>query len=176
MSNVSSDHPVVEHTWKAPSVQTVVVLYVVSVFVGFIALAHFVFHSVEGVKALVLAAIGSVASLIPSTLARIEYRLTEVGLAKRPLRAKRQKEFRDVFSWDQLSHIVPTKTGFKFYKYVEEPSSFRRSIKLLFSGDLSGEFHVATEDRSRVRSMIDSHGIPASKPPSEGRVGSGSRF
>jgi hypothetical protein len=172
---MNPDHAAVEHTWNARSQQPVVVLYVVAVFVGFMALAHFVFHSAEGVKALLLTAIGAVVGLIPSVLTRIEYRLTETGLAKRPLRAKKPKEFKEVFAWDQLSHLLPTKSGFKFYKRVEASNSFLRFLKLHLSGDHSGEFHVEPQDRGRVRAMIDRHGIPTSKLPTAGRVGPASR-
>jgi hypothetical protein len=169
------DHPVIEHTWNARSQQPVVVLYVVAVFVGFMALAHFVFHSAEGVKALLLTAIGAVVGLIPSVLTRIEYQLTEAGLAKRPLRTKDPKEFKAVFAWDELSHLLPTKSGFKFYKRVETSNPFLRFLKLHLSGDHSGEFHVEPQDRGRVRAMIDRHGIPTSKPRAVARVGPASR-
>ena len=168
---MNPDDPTIEHTWNARGLRTIIVLYVVAVFMGFIALAHFVFDSVEGVKALFLAAIGSVGALIPSILMRIEYQLTETGLAKRPFKAKQPREFEDVFSWDQLSHLIPTKSGFRFYRNTEGPSSFLRFFRRHLSSDYSGEFHVELEDRDRVRAIIDQHGIPISKPSTAGRVG-----
>ena len=54
-------------------------LYATSVFVGFMALAHLVFHSAEAVKALALTAIGALVTLVPTVLARTEYRLTASG-------------------------------------------------------------------------------------------------
>jgi hypothetical protein len=135
------------------------------------ALAHFVFHSAEGVKALLLAAVGSVVSLVPSIQTRVEYKFTETGLAKRPSQAKKPRAFKDVFTWDELSHFIPTQSGFKFYKQIQASNPLARFLKLHFSGDHSGELHVEREDRDKVQAIIDQHDIATSKPPTPGRIG-----
>jgi hypothetical protein len=81
-----------EHAWIARSVRPIVAGYVAAVFVVFMALAYFVFHSPDAVKALFLTAIGAVASVAPGILGRVEYRLTADGLARRPLADKKPRE------------------------------------------------------------------------------------
>lgn len=167
---MSPDDPGVEHTWNARTVRPIIVVYVVGVFVGFMGLAHFVFHSADAVRALLLAAFGAVVGTVPSILNRVEYRITGTGLAKRSFRPKQPREFKHVFAWDELSHLVPTKTGFKFYKRLSDSSPVSRFFKLHFSAEHSGEFHVDPRDRARVRAIIDQKGIPTSKPPTRGAL------
>jgi len=164
-------HPTLEYTWSAPRLRAVVIAYVVAVFVAFMAVAFFVFHSVQGVKDLFLAAVGAVAALVPGVLTRNEYRLTDAGLGKRPSRAKQPREFKEVFAWDQLSHLKPKGTGFKYYKRVQEPKPFLGLIKLHLLADRSGEFPVEAQDMDRVRAVIDRHGVPISRPPGTRRLG-----
>lgn len=137
--------------------------------------AHFVFHSAEAVKALFYTAIASIGTLAPGILRRIEYQLTETGLAKRPFQLKQPREFQDVFSWDQLSYVIPTKSRFKFYRKVEAPNSMLGFLKLHLSDKHSGEIHVESEDRDRLRAIFEQRGIPMSKPSSAGRRGTRSR-
>ena len=172
---MNPDDSAVELIWNARSVRPVVSLYVAGVFFGFMALAHFVVHSAEAVKALLLTGIGSVAALMANTLIRIEYRFTEVGLAKGPFKAKEPKALKQVFLWDELSHLIPTSTGFKFYKRVTATHGMARFLKLHVFGSHSGEFHVEREDLGKVRAVIERHGVPLSKPPSGGRVEAESR-
>jgi len=155
----------VEHIWSARSVRPVIALYVSGVFCGFIALAHFVFHSPEAVKALFLTAIGSVASLVPAIRNRFEYRLTEDGLSKRPLSENKPREFKEIFLWDELSHLVPTGSGFKYFKKIKERSPIVRFFRLHVSGDLSGEFRVERGDLEKVRALIDRRAVPIPGPP-----------
>ena len=167
------DYPGEVLTWKARNIQPVVILYVVGVFVAFMAVAHFVFHSTDGVKALFAAAIGSVVALIPNTLTRTEYRLTGAGLSKRPFQEKKQKPFKEVFAWDELSHMVPTTSGFKFYKRIETQSVFRRFLERHLLAGYSGEIHVEERGRRRVQAIFDRHAIPVAKPATSGRIGPG---
>jgi predicted exporter len=64
-----------EHTWSARNVRPMVAVYVVGVFVGYMALAYLVFHSMDGVKELGMGAIGAVAALMSTILNKWEYRL-----------------------------------------------------------------------------------------------------
>lgn len=159
-----------EMTWTARRVRPVVLLHVVAVFVGFMAAAYFVFHSPAAVKALFSAAIAGVASLVPSILSRVEYRLTETGLARRSLRGKRQAEFQDLFLWDQLSYVLPTGSGFKFYKRLDEPHPVRRFWKLHMASGCSGEVHVEPEDRPQVEGILAQRGVPIRRPQVAGQV------
>lgn len=162
-----------EFTWMARGLRPVVAVYVSGVFAGFMALAHFVVHSPEGVKALALAAVGSLASLIPSMLARVEFRLTKTGLERRRLSPKEPREFEEVFLWGDLNHMAPTGSGYKFYKRGRPSNRWRRFLKLSISGRESGEFQVDPEDRERVEAIISRQGIPTSKPRKTETVKSG---
>ncbi|MCG6955055.1 MAG: hypothetical protein LJF04_03610 [Gemmatimonadetes bacterium] len=153
-----------EHAWIARSVRPIVAGYVAAVFVVFMALAYFVFHSPDAVKALFLTAIGAVASVAPGILGRVEYRLTADGLARRPLADKKPREFKEIFRWDGLSHMVPTGSGFKYYKKMNEPKPLVRFFKSHFSARYSGELHVEQSDRARVRALIDQRGVPMLRP------------
>jgi len=159
-----------EHTWSVRTVRPMVAVYVVAVFVCFMGLAHFVFHSADAVKALVLAVAGAVVGTAPGILNKVEYRITSTGLAKRPLRPKNPQEFKRVFAWDELTHLVPTGTGFKFYKRLPDSGPLSRFFNLHVSADHSGEFHVDPGDRARVRAIIDRKGVPTSKPPTRGAL------
>jgi hypothetical protein len=132
----------------------VVALYVVGVFLVFTALAHFVFHSPEAVQALLLTCIASLAPLSPGILTRVEYRLTEEGLGKRTVSKKEGEGFQEVVRWDDVSRLVPTSSGFKFYKKVEEPQPLKRFYKRHLSGEASGEIQVEKDDRERVRAFL----------------------
>jgi hypothetical protein len=149
-----------EYTWSAHSVRPIVAGYVGAVFGAFIALAYFVFHSPDAVKALFLTAVGTFASLAPGILGRVEYRLTDTGLAKRRRSDKKLREFEELFRWDELSHLVPTGSGFKYYKKIEEPKSLARLFKRHLSDRYSGELHVERADLAKVRSLIGQQAIP----------------
>jgi len=160
----------VEHSWTARTVRPIVAIYVVAVFVCFMGLAHVVFHSADAVKALFLALVGVVVGTAPGILNRVEYRITATGLAKRPIRPKNPPEFKHVFAWDELTHLVPTGTGFKFYKRLPDSGPLSRFLKLHVSADYSGEFHVEPGDRARVRAILDRKGVPTSKPQTRGAL------
>lgn len=166
---MSPDEPGTEHTWTARAVQPVVALWVAAVFVAFIALSHFVFHSDDAVGALFLTAIGSLAGMAPGVLRKVEYRITPSGVQKRT-RAREMREFQDVFSWDDLSHWIPTASGFKFYRKARDRRPVRRFLRVHVLAGGSGEVRVEPADRARVWEMLGRTGIPASKPPRPGRL------
>lgn len=167
---MDANRSVSEMTWTARSVRPVVLLYVVAVFVAFMAAAHFAFHSPSAVKALFTAAVGGVVALVPSLLKRIEYRLTETGVAKGSSKGKGPMEYKDLFSWGELSHVLPTSSGFKFYKRLDESNPVRRFWKLHIASGCSGEVHVEPEDRARVEAILVQRGIPTRRPPDLERV------
>jgi hypothetical protein len=150
-----SDDTQVLDQWTARKVQPVVLLYVVLVFVGFMALALFVFHSREAVTALAMAAVAAVFATVPGVLERVEYRATEAGLEKRAVRKQQPGEFEGLVRWDELDQVVPLKHGFKFFKPIEETSPFRRFWKKHVSDRYSGEVHVATADLERVLGLVE---------------------
>lgn len=154
-------------TWSARSVRPAVAFYVLGVFCGFIALAQFGFHSPEAVKALFMAGVASMASLIPMILRRVEYRATEAGVARRARTGKEPRDFEDLFLWDELSHVVPTRSGFKYYKRLIAPNRLARLLRLHFSGKYSGQLHAEPDDVDRIRAVIRQRGIriPGSRDP-----------
>jgi len=156
---VNDGEPEVLCHWSARKIQPVILLYVGMVFVVFMVLAYFVFHSTEAVKALAATAF---AALLPLTLginSRLEYRLTELGLERRRLESK-PKDFKDVFRLERLSHIVRIRYGFKYYLPLDEPNPLRRFWKVYVSDKYSGEVHVETADKEGVFEVLTRYGIP----------------
>lgn len=162
---MSTEDTKTESTWSARNVRPVIAVYVLGVFCGFFALAHFVFHSPEAVKALFMAAVAGVASLVPTILSKVEYRLTETGVAKRTLSGKRTREFKDIFRWDELSHVVSTRSGFKYYKKITGSNPIARFLKLHVSGNCSGELHVERRDLHSIRTLLRQRGVRISGSP-----------
>jgi hypothetical protein len=157
---VSAERSVEELTWSARSVRPVIAVYVGGVFLAFMALAFFVFESVEAVKALFLAAVGSLVALVPNIITRIEYRLSGSGLEKRRLKGREPGGFEELFSWEELSYVTPTRSGFKFYKSIGSTHLLTRLLKLHFFSGYSGEFHVESDDMERVCAVMEQHRVP----------------
>ncbi len=158
-TDAANDHPDVLFTWSARKIQPIVLLYVAAVFVATMALAYFVAHSMTAVKALAMTAVVAIVPLVPTVLMRVEYRLTERTIDRRPVDKEKPKNFEEVVRLDQLSHIVPVKHGFKFYKHLEEPSPLRRFWKLHVSDQYSGEVHMELADQERVLEALSQQGI-----------------
>ena len=148
--------------WSARKVQPIVVLYVLAVFAVFIALSHFVIQSAAAVKALALAAVGAVAATIPGVLGKVEYQATEAGIERRTVNEKEPGGFEGVFRWDEVSHVVPMRHGFKYYKTLHETKPFRRFWKLHVSDSFSGEIHVEKKDLERVMALVERRGVEIS--------------
>lgn len=159
--------------WLARTVQPVTAIYLTAVLGAFMVVAGFVFHSKEAVLALAALAGGELVMLAPSFLNRVEYLLTESGLQKRHHRPKDPPPFKEVFTWDELSHLTPTGAGFKFTKKFSETGALKRFYKLHVSGDYSGEFHVEPADRKRIEGLFRARGIPTTKDAAR-RLGAGS--
>ena len=153
------NHSTVLDSWSARKLRPIVVLYVVAVFAAFIVLSIVVFHSQEAVKALVMAAVAAVAATVPGVLEKVEYRTTELGIEKRPLKKDRVAEFKQVFLWGELGHIVPMRHGFKYYKVLNETNPLRRFWKARISDQFSGEIHVDKQDLDRVLGTVERRGI-----------------
>jgi hypothetical protein len=142
----------------------VVVVYLTAVFAAFIALAFFVFHSVEAVKALATTLIASVVALLANVVARTEYQLTESGLRKRPFNAGKPKDFKEAFSWEEVAHVIPNKHGFKYSLAIEDANPLLRFWKANLSASFSGEVHVEPADQEKVMGHLARRNIPTSKP------------
>ena len=152
---------VVFHRWSARRVRPIILLYVAAVFAAFMVLAYFVFHSIEAVKALAIAAVGTLVATAPAVIDKLEYQLTDVGLDKRTLRTKNPGPFTEVFCWHELSHMVPLEHGFKFYKPLPATGPLRRFWNAQISDQYSGEVHVEKSDLDRVLGAVAGRGIPA---------------
>ena len=101
--SANSDEPEVYFYWSARKVRPIVLLYVAAVFVVFILVAYFVLHSMSAVKALAMAAVASMVPLVPVVTSRVEYRLNERVLERRPKTDKKPKEFEAVFQTVELA-------------------------------------------------------------------------
>jgi len=148
--------------WSARKIRPIVILYVLGVFAAFMVVSFFVFHSTDALKALALAAVGAVAATVPGVMERVEYRLTESGIEKRTLKTKTPREFSGVFRWAEVSHVVPMKHGFRYFKTLNEKSPLRRFWKVHFSDEYSGEVHVEKEDLAQVLEIVARQGIAIS--------------
>lgn len=153
-------------TWSARKIHPRTIGYVILVFLAFILVAHFLVHSPEAVLALATAAVGSIVPLLPGVLNRTEFQLTEEGLLKRTPKEQKKKTgaFSQLFSWSELSHLVPRKDGFKFYKTLEASGWLDRFWKLYISDRWTGEFQVEKEDRPRVEEFFSAREIPLRNP------------
>jgi len=146
--------------WTARTMQPSFVLsYLAIAFAILMALAFFVFHSVAGVVSLATAALGIVVSIVPNFLTRIEYRLDESGLEKRPARRQNPKPFKELFRFPELDHIVPMRNGFKYYKKMESAGSLKDFYNRHISDQYSGEVHLETADRRRILSHLAERGV-----------------
>ena len=155
-----SEDPHPRCAWTARKLHPVVLLYVALVYVGFVLVAHFGFHSTEAVAALAAAAMGTMVPLVPSVMARLEYRIVESVLEKRKADNGEQHDFEAIVSLDELSHVRPISHGFKFYKKTGNISGLRGFWKLHCTDELSGEVHVEKADRQRVLVMVAERGVP----------------
>ena len=149
MSMNNNDSEILCH-WSARRIQPRTLFYVIGVFAVFIMLSYFVFHSMPAVKALALTAFGAIVSIIPGVVGRVEYRLTDQGLERRPINQKRPGGYKNVFNLSQLSHIVQKRHGLKYYLNLEESNPLKRFWKSYFSDAFSGEVHIEKTDRERV--------------------------
>jgi hypothetical protein len=144
--------------WSARRMSPKIMLYVAIVFILFIAVSYFGFHSITAVKGLVITAFGSIVALIPMVFTRVEYRLTQQRLESRQIRKKEQKPYKIVFLLDQLSHVVIIDNGFKFYLVLKERNSILRFWKKHISDHYSGEVRLENKDAERVLTTLEKYG------------------
>jgi len=159
-SEMETEAPEVLCNWSARKVPPIVILYVAGVFAGFILIAFFVLHSMTAVKALAMTAVGALVPLVPTVLQMVEYRLNGQEVESRPLNKNDPKPYERLFRLNQLSHIVPTKRGFKYYRPLKEKNPLRRFWKLHISDGFSGEVHVERADLAQVLDTLAQQGIP----------------
>ena len=146
-------------SWVARTLHPAILLGVVGVFAAFTTLAFFVFHSTEAVKALLFTAVGAVIAATPAVLSKVEYRLTPSGLDRRRLATKGRAPFREVFRWDELSHVARSRHGFTFHKRLDEASAMRRFLALHLDDRYSGEVRVERADLDRVLDALATRGV-----------------
>lgn len=145
--------------WTARKMQPSVILYVILIYIVFIGLAYFVFHSATAAKTLAFTLVGIIVPLVPSILKRIEYKLTGHDLMSRTKTPDDKEEYKPVFALDKLDYIVKIKHGFKFYLSIEEKNSSGRFWKKHISDKYAGEVHVETDDVQKVFDLISELGI-----------------
>jgi hypothetical protein len=153
------DEPELLCHWSARKLSPIILLYVSAVYAVMIVLALLVFHSGAAVKVLALAAVGTIVPLFVEVSKRIEYRLTTQGLERRPHVDQEPRDYQSVFQLDELSHVVPIRHGFKFYKPLDESNPLRRVWKQHVSDRFSGEVHVEKEDQDKVLAVLAQHGV-----------------
>ena len=141
--------------WISRKLRPIILFYVLLVFGAFISVSHFVFHSAGAVKALALAALAFTVSVIPAILAKVEYRATDTGVEKRLIRAGSPGSYTEVFKWDELSHVVLAKNGFKYFKHMGDRGPILGFLYTQFSDKFSGEIHVETTDWVRVKALLN---------------------
>jgi hypothetical protein len=154
--------------WSARKVPPKIILYVSVVFIIFIAVSYFGFHSINAVKALAITALISILSFAPGIFNRIEYRLTKQALEYRPMKKKEQEPYKILFLLDQLSHIVQIENGFKYYLTLNESNPFRKFWKKYMSDKYSGAVNLEKADNKRILSTLDQFGISIQRKLSKG--------
>ena len=162
---MNPDSPNLEHIWTVRRVRPAMAIYVAGVFLAFMAMASFVFKSMDAVKALASAAVAAVLALVPGIRARVDYRLTDRGVGKRAHAPGSPGEFEELFSWDELSHVIPTRTGFRFYKAMDSSNPLGRFMNRRILAGRSGEFPVQGRDLEVVRTILQKKNISMSEPP-----------
>jgi len=151
--------PVVDR-WQARTMQPIIIVfYIAVVFAVLIPLAIFVFNSIAGITTLVVTAVGAIVPLLPSLLSRVEYRLSESGIEKRPVRRQNPAPFKELFRFPELDYIVPLKHGFKYYKKMDSTTPLRVFINRNFSDKYSGEVHLEKADRRRILAHLAERGV-----------------
>lgn len=160
-SKPPSRRPSGDIRWTARPVRPAVAVYVLCVFVAFMALAWFVFDSAEAVGALAASALASLVALAPMLARRVEYRLDGRGIFRRRVRPREESEFTLLCSWDDLVRLEPTAAGFKYFRQLPEAGSWTRFVMRHVSDRYSGELHVEPADRSDVTRTIAGHRIGA---------------
>ncbi len=145
--------------WSARKMQPKVVIYVAIVFLAFIVVSYFGFHSISAVKTLALTAVGAIVPLIPMLTSRIEYQLTEQKLEFRAVRKKQNKVYKTLFYLDKLSYVVQISTGFKFYLIFNEPNFIKRFWKKHIIDNYSGEVKIEKADLLNIINKLKDYGI-----------------
>lgn len=143
--------------WSARKMQPVVLIYVGLVFLIFILLSYFIFHSMDAVKALAITGGTFILTGLPAVTKRIEYRLTKHSLEQRPLVKNKVPTYSQVFPLDQFSHIKLMQHGFKFYLHRDEMNSLRRFWKMHVLTGYSGVVPVEKRDMERVLGVLQAY-------------------
>lgn len=157
--NKSSGDIELGYQWKARKIKPIILIYVGMIFFIFILISHFVFHSSEAVKALLITALGTIGPLSIAMFNRIEYKLTKEMLEHRPINQNKPSEFKTLFSLDQKINIKRAGSGLKYFLPLEESNPLKRFLKMNFSDKYSGEILIEKEDRKKVLDAFSELGI-----------------
>lgn len=147
------------HYWSVRKISPKILLLIAIVFLIFIAIAYFGFHSTNAVQALIYSALGSIVTLLPGVFTFLEYRLSKEKLEYRPIRKKSQKSYKTIFLVKELSHLVKTADGVKYYLKFSENNSIRRFWKKHISDKYSGEVKIPNNDTSKILDTFKNYGV-----------------
>ena len=158
-TKLSDEKTTVTSHWTARKLHPIILVYVSGIFLVMMAVAYFVVHSVSAVKALALAAVGVVVSVLPELGRRIEYRVIGSVLERRVHRRDRTTDFERVVDLQDLSYAKPVRRGFKYCRRFNEANILRRFWMKHLSDRFSGEVHVETQNLGRVLAQLAEHGV-----------------
>lgn len=144
-----SDTPI-EYSWSARKIAPKIILYVLLIFLIFILISYFGFHSINAVKALLISGFGYLISLLITAYTRIEYKLTKDKLENRPINKKNPKPFKTLFRLDEIDHLKPINSGFKYYLTLNNKNFWNKHISYKYSGEIKLE----KVDRERITSAF----------------------
>lgn len=145
--------------WSARKMPPIVIVYVVLIFITFMAISYWGLHSTTAAKTLAFTAIGSIVPLMPLAFARIEYQLTKQKLESRSYIKKATKPYAVLFKVDQVNYIVRTGSGFKYYLKFEEKNGFKRFVKKHVSDKYGGEVKIEKPDVEKILAEFKKYGI-----------------
>lgn len=148
-----------EWHWTARKMSPRVILYVAIVFIAFIVLAYWGFHSLTAVKTLVFTALAYILSVLPMVFGRVEYQLSTHKLESRQIKKQGSTPYKTLFKLEKVSHLVKSSDSLKYYLNFEEPNQFYRFFKKHFSDRYSGEIKVAPKDSAQIIAAFKGLGV-----------------
>ena len=149
--------------WSARKLRPSILVHVILIFVSFMAISLFVFHSMTAVRSLALGALALIVALLPQVLGRFEYQADESGVSKRSMGNKDKEDFERIFHWSELTHVSLLKHGFKYFKNLDEKNPVQRFVRMQISDKYSGEIHVEKMDQDRIVELFTDQGVPVQK-------------
>jgi hypothetical protein len=148
-----------EWHWSARKMSPKVILYVAIIFIAFIALAYWGFHSLAAVKTLFFTALAYILSVLPIVFSHLEYRLSAQKLESRQVKKQDPKPYKTLFQLAEVSHLVKSSGSLKYCLNFEEANRFHRFFKKHFSDRYSGEIKLAPKDSEQIIAALKGLGV-----------------